>query len=70
MRRWRIGFPLLALAMALPAALIFSVSGLAAPGGNSAACPTCTRDPATLTITDSAGQTDSDAQFVVHIYPD
>jgi hypothetical protein len=33
-------------------------------------CPTCTRDPATLTITDSAGQTDSDAQFVAHVYPD
>jgi hypothetical protein len=33
-------------------------------------CPTCTRDPATLTITDSAGQTDSDAQLVLHIYPD
>jgi hypothetical protein len=33
-------------------------------------CPTCTRDPATLTVTDSAGQADSDAQFVLHVYPD
>ena len=33
-------------------------------------CPSCTRDPATLTVTDSAGQTDSDAQFAFHTYPD
>ena len=32
-------------------------------------CPTCTRDPVKLTVTDSAGQTDSDAQFVFHEYP-
>ncbi len=33
-------------------------------------CPTCSRAPATLTVTDSAGQTDADAQFVFHTYPD
>lgn len=33
-------------------------------------CPTCTRDPATLTVTDSAGQTDSDQQFAFRQYPD
>jgi hypothetical protein len=33
-------------------------------------CPTCSREPATLTVTDSAGQTDADAQFVYHTYPD
>jgi hypothetical protein len=33
-------------------------------------CPTCSRQPATLTVTDSAGQTDTDAQFVVHTYPE
>ena len=32
-------------------------------------CPTCSREPATLTVTDSAGQTDADAQFVFHEYP-
>ena len=32
-------------------------------------CPTCSREPATLTVTDSAGQTDTDAQFVYHEYP-
>ena len=33
-------------------------------------CPTCTREPATLTVTDSAGHTSSNAQFVFHQYPD
>jgi hypothetical protein len=33
-------------------------------------CPACHRDPATLTVTDSAGNTDSDAQFAFHDYPD
>ena len=33
-------------------------------------CPTCYRGPATLTVTDSAGNTDSDAQLVFHEYPD
>ena len=33
-------------------------------------CPTCSRAPATLTVTDSAGHTDSDAQFADHVYPD
>jgi hypothetical protein len=33
-------------------------------------CPTCTRSPATLTVTDSAGNTDSDAQLVEHVYPE
>ena len=33
-------------------------------------CPTCSREPATLTVTDSAGQTDADAQFVFHTYPE
>ena len=33
-------------------------------------CPTCSREPATLTVTDSAGQTDAAAQFVFHVYPD
>jgi len=33
-------------------------------------CPTCHRDPATLTVTDSAGNTDSDAQLAEHVYPD
>jgi hypothetical protein len=33
-------------------------------------CPTCHRDPATLTVTDSAGNTDSDAQLVEHVYPE
>lgn len=33
-------------------------------------CPTCSREPATLTVTDSAGQTDTDAQFVFHTYPE
>jgi hypothetical protein len=33
-------------------------------------CPTCSREPATLTVTDSAGQTDSDAQLVYHEYPE
>jgi hypothetical protein len=33
-------------------------------------CPTCSREPATLTVTDSAGQTDADAQQVSHTYPE
>jgi hypothetical protein len=33
-------------------------------------CPTCSRAPATLTVTDSAGLTDSDAQLADHTYPD
>jgi hypothetical protein len=33
-------------------------------------CPTCSREPATLTVTDSAGQTDANGQFVFHEYPD
>jgi hypothetical protein len=33
-------------------------------------CPTCTRDPATLTVTDSAGNSDSDAHLPLHEYPD
>ena len=33
-------------------------------------CPTCTREPATLTVTDSAGHTSSNAQFAFHQYPD
>jgi hypothetical protein len=33
-------------------------------------CPTCSRAPATLTVTDSAGHTDSDAQVADHVYPD
>jgi hypothetical protein len=33
-------------------------------------CATCTRDPATLTVTDSAGQSDTDQQFAFHQYPD
>jgi hypothetical protein len=33
-------------------------------------CPTCSREPATLTVTDSAGHTDANAQFVFHEYPD
>jgi hypothetical protein len=33
-------------------------------------CPTCSRGPAILTVTDSAGHTDSDALFVFHEYPD
>jgi hypothetical protein len=33
-------------------------------------CPTCSREPATLTVTDSAGQTDADAQLVFHTYPE
>ena len=33
-------------------------------------CPTCSRDPAILTVTDSAGHTDSDALFAFHQYPD
>ena len=33
-------------------------------------CPNCTRDPATLTVTDSSGLTDSDQQYVYHEYPD
>ncbi len=33
-------------------------------------CPNCTRDPATLTVTDSAGNSDSNAQLVFHQYPD
>lgn len=33
-------------------------------------CPTCFRGPATLTVTDSAGQTDANAQLVYHVYPE
>jgi hypothetical protein len=33
-------------------------------------CPTCSREPAILTVTDSAGHTDSDVQLADHIYPD
>jgi hypothetical protein len=33
-------------------------------------CPTCTREPATLTVTDATGQSDSDAQLASHEYPD
>jgi hypothetical protein len=33
-------------------------------------CPTCFRGPAILTITDSAGQTDANAQLVSHVYPE
>ncbi len=33
-------------------------------------CPTCSRDPAILTVTDSAGHTDSDALLAFHQYPD
>jgi hypothetical protein len=33
-------------------------------------CPTCSRRPATLTVTDSAGQSNSDAQFADHRYPE
>ena len=33
-------------------------------------CPTCFREPATLTVTDAAGQTDVDAQLVFHTYPE
>ena len=33
-------------------------------------CPTCSREPATLTVTDSAGQIDANAQFVFHTYPE
>jgi hypothetical protein len=33
-------------------------------------CPTCSREPATLTVTDSAGEIDTNAQFVFHTYPE
>jgi PKD domain len=33
-------------------------------------CPTCSFEPATLTVTDSAGQTASDAQLPDHVYPE
>jgi hypothetical protein len=33
-------------------------------------CPTCSRMPATFTVTDSAGNTHSNAQFAFHQYPD
>jgi hypothetical protein len=33
-------------------------------------CPTCQRDPANLTVTDSSGFTHSDRQYVYHEYPD
>jgi hypothetical protein len=33
-------------------------------------CPTCSRGPATLTVTNSAGQADSDAQLADHVYPE
>jgi hypothetical protein len=33
-------------------------------------CPTCSRDPAILTVTDRAGNTDSDALLAFHQYPD
>ena len=34
-------------------------------------CPTCSGGAlVTLTVTDSAGQSDSDAQFVQHVFPE
>ncbi len=33
-------------------------------------CPACIRAPATLTVTDSAGHSDSSAQLAIHQYPD
>ena len=33
-------------------------------------CPTCFRGPATLTVTDSAGETDANSQLVSHVYPE
>ena len=33
-------------------------------------CPTCSREPATLAVTDSTGQTDTNAQLVSHTYPE